>query len=327
VVFEDKKAVREPVKPRQVIDKKVDFSFAKPKRSPEDAAKDQQSLKDAKHLFEQEIYQEAALIYTQLDVNIDFDALHSYYFGVCLFHSKKDKVHCAKLLDFASSGKNIPVDVFYYLGRANHLNYKFAAALAAYQKYISLAKPADIKKFDVEKEIEHCNSGLKLVNNPVVIEVFEKKHVALESIHIAFTHLESGAKILMITDDLRSSVDKKKNFKSEMYLSPDKNTIFYTSYGENEENGKDIYRLKKVAGNKWSPVPLNISTINTPLDEEYPFLSPDGKTLYFSSKGHENMGGYDLFKSIWNEETQTWSAPVNLGSPINSPNDDIYFVE
>jgi hypothetical protein len=63
------------------------------------------------------------------------------------------------------------------------------------------------------------------------------------------------------------------------------------------------------------------------LDEEYPCLSKDGKTLYFSSKGYENMGGYDIFKSEWNESTQSWLSPVNMGSPINSPFNDIYFLE
>jgi hypothetical protein len=245
---------------------------------------------------------------------------------MCLYNAKKDKSSCIHALEKASASKDVPADVFYYLGMANHLSYKFSSAITAYQKFMTLGKAADVKKLNIEREIEYCNSGLKLVNNPVVIEVFEKKHIELESVHLAFTHLESGGKILMITEDLRSSIDKKKDFKCEMYLSPDKSTIFYTSYGETEGNGKDIYRLKKI-GNKWSPEPYNVVSINSPYDEEYPFLSPDGKTLYFSSKGFENMGGYDIFRSSWDEETQTWSAPINLGSPINSPYDDIYFVE
>ena len=265
-------------------------------------AKDQQNLKQAKSLYEQNVYQEAALLYQELEINIDLDPINSYYYGMCIFNSKKDKSACIQPFERASIGKNVPEDVFYYLGKSNHLSYKFSSAILAYKKFISVAKPAEVKKLEIEKEIQHCESGLKLVNNPVVIEVYEKKHIDLQSVHLAFTHLESGGKILISTEDIRSSIDKKKNFKCEMYLSPDKSTIFYTSYGETEDNGKDIYRLKKI-GNKWSPDPLNISTINSPLDEEYPFLSPDGKTLYFSSKGFENMGGYDIFRSSWNEET------------------------
>ncbi len=85
--------------------------------------------------------------------------------------------------------------------------------------------------------------------------------------------------------------------------------------------------LKKLGNGKWSTLPQNLTNINSPFDEEYPSLSKDGKTLYFSSKGYENMGGYDIFKSVWDESAQAWSKPVNLGSPVNSPFEDIYFIE
>ena len=65
--------------------------------------------------------------------------------------------------------------------------------------------------------------------------------------------------------------------------------------------------------------------INTPYDEDAPFIHPDGITLYFSSKGHKNIGGYDIFKSTRNENGQ-WTSPENPGFPINSVMDDIYIV-
>ncbi|HWY36915.1 MAG TPA: hypothetical protein VNY73_00045, partial [Bacteroidia bacterium] len=327
MVFEDKAAKKEPPKLAKESIVKKNIQPLQHKRTPEELEKDKQNLKQAKHLYDQYIYQEAALIYQELEMNTDLDPINCYYYGMCLFNAKKDKSSCVEPLTKASLSKDVPTDVFYHLGMACHLSYRFSSAIEAYKKFMAVAKPSEIKKLNIEKEIEYCTNGLKLVNSPVVIEVFEKKHIELESMHLAFTHLESGAKILISTEDIRSSIDKKKDFKCEMYLSPDKSTIYYTSYGETGENGKDIYRLKKVGPNKWSPEPLNITTINSPYDEEYPFLSPDGKTLYFSSKGFENMGGYDIFKSTWNDETQSWSAPVNLGSPINSPYDDIYFVE
>ena len=131
---------------------------------------------------------------------------------------------------------------------------------------------------------------------------------------------------MVSTDDIRSSVDKKKNYKPVIYLSPDKATIYFSSYGEDESQGKDIYRLSKLPGSKWS-TPHRMENINSSFDEEYPALSADGKVLYFSSKGFESMGGYDIYKCTWNEDTQSWSAPVNMGSPVNSPFDDIYYVE
>jgi hypothetical protein len=303
-----------------------EIKVAKPKRTPEEAEKDKQNLKLAKQLYEQATYQEAVLLYQELEVNINLDAINSYYYGISLYYSKKDKYRCVQALDYASVGKDVPIDVFYYLGKANHATYRFSAAIKSYQKFMMLAKPVEVKKLQVEQEIAHCENGIKLVNTPVVLEVFEKKHVDLETIHNAFTHLESGAKIMVSTDDIRSSIDRKKNYKPVIYLSPDKATIYFSSYGEDESNGKDIYRLTKLPGNKWSPA-HRIESINSAFDEEYPALSADGKILYFSSKGFDCMGGYDIYKCNWNDDTQSWSAPINLGSPVNSPFDDIYYVE
>lgn len=299
----------------------------KPKRSAEEAQKDKEDLKVALDLYNQSLFQEASIAYKHLDVYIDLEPMDNYRYGMCLYNITRDKVDCINALEASTALKTVPIDVYYYLAKSYQMGYRFSTAINYYQKFISLSKVDEVKRLNIEQEIKYCNSGIKLVNNPVVLEVYAKKHVDQNAIHNSLTDIESGGKILVIADDMKSVIDKKKNFNSLIYLTPEKNSILFSSYGENEANGKDIYQLKKIANGKWATIPVNISTINTPYDEEYPALSKDGKTLYFSSKGHENMGGYDIFKSEWNENTQTWSAPVNLGSPINSPFDDIYFLE
>ncbi len=306
--------------------KKV-VKIKKPKRSAEEAAKDKEDLALAENLYNQEIYQEAALVYQNVELYIDLEPIDEYRYGVSLFKTKKDKTNCIIALEACLGLKDVPVEVYYYLAKANQQSYRFNTAINYYKKYMALCKSEDIKSLKIEQEILYCQHGIKLVNNPVVLEVYGKKHVDQNAIQNSLTQIESGGKVLVITDDMRSSIDKKKEFKSLLYLSPDKNTVLYSSYGENDSNGKDIYQLKKLGNGKWSPTPLNITAINSPLDEEFPSLSKDGKTLYFSSKAYENMGGYDIFKSEWNETTQSWSAPVNMGSPINSPFNDIYFLE
>jgi len=64
--------------------------------------------------------------------------------------------------------------------------------------------------------------------------------------------------------------------------------------------------------------------INTKYNEEAPFILPDGVTLYFSSQGHENMGGYDMFFTNLTEDG-FWQTPTNLGYPINSPGNDVFY--
>ena len=88
----------------------------------------------------------------------------------------------------------------------------------------------------------------------------------------------------------------------------------------------DIYYAKKDRKGEWGAARNLGSIINTEFDEDGPFIDYDGKTLYFSSKGHKGMGGYDIYKTVYDEATETWSPPVNLGYPMNSPDNDIYFV-
>ncbi|MBI4930756.1 MAG: PD40 domain-containing protein [Bacteroidetes bacterium] len=90
------------------------------------------------------------------------------------------------------------------------------------------------------------------------------------------------------------------------------------NYGET-----DIYVSRKLPNGQWSE-PKNLgSNINTKYKEEFPQFSEDGKTLYFASQGHSSMGGFDIFKSVWDEEGQSWSPPKNMGYPINTSDDDL----
>ncbi|MBI3520656.1 MAG: PD40 domain-containing protein, partial [Bacteroidetes bacterium] len=109
-------------------------------------------------------------------------------------------------------------------------------------------------------------------------------------------------------------------------FSTDTSVIYFSSNKPGGLGGKDIYRVKKLPNGRWS-MPMNLGpTVNTERDDDAPFLHPDGVTLYFSSKGHNTMGEYDVFKTILNTETNTFSTPDNLGFPINTVNNDIFFV-
>jgi len=107
-------------------------------------------------------------------------------------------------------------------------------------------------------------------------------------------------------------------------LTNDQRTIYFSSNRPGGLGEKDIYRVVKITDEIWS-LPLNLGpTINTAYDEDAPFIHADGKTLYFSSKGHSTMGGYDVFRTYLSEEY--WSIPENIGYPANTVKDDIFFV-
>lgn len=109
-------------------------------------------------------------------------------------------------------------------------------------------------------------------------------------------------------------------------ITPDEKTIYFTSDRNGGYGGTDIYMAKLLPSGDWAR-PQNLGpTINTEYNEDGPFIHPDEKTLYFSSRGHKTMGGYDIFKTVFNADSNSWSEPVNMGFPINTADDDIYYV-
>jgi tetratricopeptide (TPR) repeat protein len=108
-------------------------------------------------------------------------------------------------------------------------------------------------------------------------------------------------------------------------LSSDRSTLFFTSDREGGYGGTDIYMCKKDAYGNWGKARNLGSSINTKYDEETAMIHPDGHTLYFASEGHNSMGRLDVFYAQMNPDS-TWSLPVNLGYPINTPDDDFFFL-
>lgn len=107
-------------------------------------------------------------------------------------------------------------------------------------------------------------------------------------------------------------------------VSPDGKHKYFVSDRPGGYGGRDIYRIEKMPNGEWSE-PMNLGpTINTQYDEDAPFLAVDNKTLYFSSNGPKSMGGFDVFRSKMNDLGQ-WAEPLNLGVPLNTTGDDIYY--
>jgi outer membrane protein OmpA-like peptidoglycan-associated protein len=114
--------------------------------------------------------------------------------------------------------------------------------------------------------------------------------------------------------------------ETSICITPDGGTVFFTSNREGGHGGFDIYMSHQDKKGDWAKAVNLGTTINTADDEDGPFMDLDGKTLYFSSRAHKGMGGYDIFKSVFDSATSKWGEPENIGYPINTADDDIYFV-
>ena len=264
-------------------------------------------------------------LYSQLVSIYPRDPDYNYRFGVCLLiANKRESAKAIKYLEFAASKPEIEYNVYYYLGLAYHNGYRFSEAIRSFKTFKQKATAKDILQFEIDRKIEICNNAKKLLNNISDLYVFEKTDVYYKDFFRSFDVERFGGRILVKPDALKTNLDKKKETLSLCFFSKETNELFFSSYGKDGENGKDIYSAIKKDDGTWT-TPRNLGkTINSPYDEDFPFLLSDGAFIYFSSNGRITMGGFDIFTSTLNEGV--WTDPENLNYPINSPADDIMFV-
>ena len=115
-----------------------------------------------------------------------------------------------------------------------------------------------------------------------------------------------------------------KYWESHGFISEDGEQLIFASDRPGGFGGLDLYIAHKVNGD-WGPAVNLGPEINTPFNEDRPFLLNKARTLFFSSQGHENIGGYDLFRSDM-QSNGLWSKPSNLGYPLNTPDDNLFFM-
>jgi hypothetical protein len=282
--------------------------------------------KEANKLFEDDEFTKAYSLYAQLVSNYPKDPEYNYRLGVCMLYSEPDKTKCFSYLKFAAGHpKDAPKDAKFYLGKAYHINYLFDEAIKCYNEYKTIGTASQLKKLQVDNEIRACQNGKRLLSSMSDLVVMNKKQLNEGDYFRSYDQSIIGGKLLVKPDVFKTATDKKKKDKSVVFVPKSGDKVFFSSYGENGNNGRDIYYANRLPNNEFG-TPVRVIGVNTDFDEDYPFLHPDGKTLYFSSKGFNSMGGYDVFKSTFNPETNSWSLPVNLEFPINSPDDDYLFV-
>ena len=177
--------------------------------------------------------------------------------------------------------------------------------------------------FDVKRLIGNCENAV-LIKKNAEIQITNKANTDLHRFYDGF-NLDNMDGRLLPSSRLVSKIDKKKKYSPVIYNEPGLNIKFFASYGDKDKGHKDIYKAVLLANGKWKKTKLGTS-INTLYDEEYPFYNPHTKHLYFSSKGHNSIGGFDLFRSKYDALTNSFQTAENLGKGISSPGDDFLII-
>lgn len=265
----------------------------------------------------------------------DYESLHNlypkedkyaYFLGRCYLQTYQNLDKAVELLKFVSTD-NFRNDAYFYLGRAYQLTYRFDDATLAFTTFVKAATKRELKECNV-RYWEAVNENAK--KSTTVVRQLKIRNIKMIPVTVpesAFAGKAPG-KFVYVPDEFRSPEDKSRNYDGFMFL-PKKlkigDYLYFSSYSKNAKQGIDIYRVKQLASGNFSLPELLPSVINTPYDDAYPYFDRETGTLYFSSKGHNTSGGYDIFRTRFDSINGTWTSPEKLDFPINSTFDDFMF--
>lgn len=280
----------------------------------------------AAELFEKEQFAAAYPLYSQLVSLKPNDPDFNFRFGTTSLYAGVSKETAIKHLTFAIKKGCADHRVHFYLGKAYHLNYDFAKAAEAYTVYLAKLGPKDKNPLPAATNLRMCGQGERLLTNIRDVIVLEKTRTTADDFFRYYNLEEIGGRVLRTPDALLSKYDQKMGLVSIIHYPNNALTIYFTSYGKDGKTGKDLYRADLLADGEFSTPERLPDVINTNDDEDFAFMHPDGKTFYFSSRGHNSMGGYDIFKSTYDRNTDSFSKPINLDFAINTPDDDLFYL-
>ncbi len=179
----------------------------------------------------------------------------------------------------------------------------------------SKAKSAGIS---VNSEYYDISTGLS--SNGDKLLIYKENADYPGEIFMAQLKGKSWTKAEVLIDDMAG-----KQVKTGACISPDGKRVYFSADMKGTLGGKDIFVVEKDEAGKWS-APVNLgSSVNTKFNEDNPFIWHDGKTLFFASEGHSSIGGFDIFMTTKASTEQDWSKPINVGYPLNTFDNDLYF--
>lgn len=275
-----------------------------------------QSLDQAKKLYNDGKYAEAKPAFEKLVKQAPSNSSYNHWYGVCCFETG-DLARAEKHLSVAVKKK--VQEAYRYLSDVYFQMYRFDESAELLQEYMDLLakKKQDTQVFDAKKNL--AQNAQRMVDKVENIQIIDSMVVDKDDFLSAY----------ILSEESGTLTSYNKFFKPEELLS---STVYMN------QKGDKIYYAHPTDGNqyclfsqsrlmdKWGDekqLPMNINSKN---DDNYPFVLSDGVTIYYASKGNGTIGGYDLFVTRYNINSDNYLAPEQLGMPFNSPANDYMIV-
>lgn len=200
-------------------------------------------------------------------------------------------------------------------------SYHFNDATVLYKEIFAETSDTNFQK-TVIAQIARSENGIKMLEYGTRPRVYGSIDVPIKDFYLYYPDLADSTWILV--PQVLNNNKRDYPLNNVMLYREGENTMYFSA--QDKEGKWDIFSTQHVDGIKWSAPQSLGNIVNSPGDELFPIISPDGKKLYFSSNGHSGMGGFDLYVSIWDEKSNVWGVPQNLGFPYSSPEDDFLYI-
>jgi tetratricopeptide (TPR) repeat protein len=259
----------------------------------------------AQQLLQSGAYAEAKPLYQKLVKQSPSNANYNFGYGVCCYQTGEARASIAYL---KRSADRKVIEAFHYLGKAYYDTYRFDDAVDSYEEYIDWLEKKKRDTAAAEDELQRVRLAARMIKGVEQVAVVDSFVVDKDDFLTAFK-LSPEAGTLALSQVVTQGVD---------YTNERGNKRIATVGLDDSHKGlTSSIRLL----NDWSQPEL-ITSLVQDANVNYPFLLPDGITLYYAADGEGSMGGYDIFMTRYDSETDTYLRPDHVGMPFNSPAND-----
>lgn len=272
------------------------------------------TLDEAREMYKAGKYEEAAPTFAREVKRKPNNGSVNHWYGVCLYEMG-DSEGAIPYLKKGASRKVTLSNL--YLGKAYAALYRFDEAIESIEAYIEILSDDDKQPSeDVQRLLSSAKLGKRMMRGVEQVQVIDS--ITVDSLSF-FDHyrLSPEAGRIIGYDHLPQELQAEN---IEVAFMPQRADVLYM--GRLEADQYDLYQSGRLLKGSWSESHPLSETLNTPDNQNYPYLLSDGQTLYFAQDGESSLGGYDIFVTMFNSDRGDFMLPQNMGMPFNSPYND-----
>ncbi len=275
-----------------------------------------QTLEEGQALYNKGNYEKAKPIFAKYIKTNPANGNYNLWYGVCCLKTGETN-EAVKYLEAAvkkrvSEGKP-------YLAEAYNEMYRFNDAVNSYEEYIAELDKRKKPTNDLVPQLEKSKNNLRMLKGVEQVCIIDSFVIDKKRFLEAYKISSESGKVMMYDEYFQTNSGRQ----ATVYETEIGNKIYY---GDKQANGRlSIFSRNKLDGEWSKPNPLP-DVINGSGNANYPYVLTDGLTIYYAADGKESMGGYDIFVTRYNTDTDSYLTPENVGMPFNSPYNDYMFV-